>query len=153
MNRLTFLDNGKPAFRHCDCIYKIDVANRLYAYEDTGLSPEEVKRLKERISPISPFSDDKIDELEEAIDNLRFRLSVYEQRLADGRMIELPCKVGDTVYELRYNHCCTCPDQDYYSIDEKSFSLDMLNEINKTVFLTREEAEQSLKECENKTTI
>ncbi len=149
MNRLTFLDNEKPAFRFQNCVYKIDVADKLYAYEDTGLSPEEVKRLKERIFPISPFGDDKIDELEDAINNLRFQLSIYKKKVADGRMIELPCKMGDTVYELRYNHCCTCPDKDYYSIDEKKFSLDMLNEINNTVFLTREEAEQALKGREN----
>lgn len=60
-------------------------------------------------------------------------------------VVVLPCNVGDTVYKLHYNHCCTFPDQDYYSIDEKKFSLDMLKEINNTVFLTRDEAEQTLK--------
>ncbi len=143
MDKLTFLDNGRHAFKFCGCVYKMEVADKLYAYEDTGLSPEEVQRLKERIG------DDKIDKLEETIDNLRFQLSVYKQKLADGRIIELPCKIGDTVYELSYHHCCTCPDWDFYSIDKGRFCLDMLNEVNKTVFLTREEAEQALKECEN----
>lgn len=46
MNRLTFLDNGSPAFKLGDRIYKNDIARRLYAYESTGLSPEEIKHLK-----------------------------------------------------------------------------------------------------------
>ncbi len=78
---------------------------------------------------------------------------VIADYLLENGVIVPPCKVDDTVYEIQYNHCCTCPDFDYYSINEKRFHLDMLNEINKTVFLTREEAEQSLKERENKTTI
>lgn len=165
MNRLT----GRDEFGNADIIALSDTMPEIYAglsfseanaltnalnrladYEDTGLSPEEVNRLKERISPISPGGDDKIDEMEEALDNLRFQLSVYEQKIADGRMIVLPCKVGDTVYEIQYNHCCTCPDRDYYNIKEKKFSLDMLNKINNTVFLTREEVEQVLKGCEKK---
>ncbi len=69
--------------------------------------------------------------------------------LLENGVIVLPCKVGDTVYELKYYHCCTNPELDFYDIDEKSFGLDMLNKIGKTVFLTREEAEQALKEREN----
>ncbi len=46
MDRLTFLDNGKPAFRFRGCVYKIDIADKLYAYEDTGLTPEEIVALK-----------------------------------------------------------------------------------------------------------
>jgi len=39
------LDNGKPAFKHGACIYKINVADRLCAYEDTGLTPKEITSL------------------------------------------------------------------------------------------------------------
>lgn len=46
VNKLTFLDNGSPAFKLGDRIYKNDIARRLYAYESTGLSPEEIKHLK-----------------------------------------------------------------------------------------------------------
>lgn len=46
MDRLTFLDNGGPAFRFKGCVYKIDIAQRLYAYEETGLTPAEIEALK-----------------------------------------------------------------------------------------------------------
>ena len=46
MERLTFMDNGKPAHRFKNCVYKNEIAQKLYAYEDTGLTPEEVEALK-----------------------------------------------------------------------------------------------------------
>lgn len=46
MDRLTFLDNGEPAFRFKGCVYKIDIAQRLYAYEETGLTPAEIEQMK-----------------------------------------------------------------------------------------------------------
>ncbi len=46
MERLTYLNNGKPAFMFNGCEYKINVSSRLYAYEETGLTPEEIKALK-----------------------------------------------------------------------------------------------------------
>lgn len=48
MDRLTFLDNGSPAFNLRDCVYKNEIARKLYAYEDTGLTPAEVVILKAR---------------------------------------------------------------------------------------------------------
>lgn len=46
MERLTFMDNGEPAYRFKACVYKNEIAQKLYAYEDTGLTPEEVEALK-----------------------------------------------------------------------------------------------------------
>ena len=46
MDRLTFLDNGNPAFNLRDCVYKNEIARKLYAYEDTGLTPEEITAMK-----------------------------------------------------------------------------------------------------------
>ncbi len=80
-------------------------------------------------------------------DERRERLADF---LLEHSVIVLPCKVGSTVYKVNYNHCCTCPDLDYYSIAEKSFNLNMLNDIGKTVFLTHEKAEQALKERKQK---
>ena len=34
MERLTYLNNGKPAFMFNGCEYKINVSSRLYAYEE-----------------------------------------------------------------------------------------------------------------------
>lgn len=49
MDRLTFLDNGSPAYRFKDCVYKNEIARRLYAYEDTGLTPEQITAMKEKL--------------------------------------------------------------------------------------------------------
>ena len=46
MDRLTFLDNGSPAYRFKGCVYKNEIARKLYAYEDTGLTPEEIIAMK-----------------------------------------------------------------------------------------------------------
>ncbi len=45
MDRLTFLDNGEPAYRFKGCVYKNEIARRLYAYEETGLTPEKITTL------------------------------------------------------------------------------------------------------------
>ena len=78
-------------------------------------------------------------------DERRGKLADY---LLENGVIVLPCKVGDTVYERKYYHCCTNPELDFYDIDEKTFGLNMLNKFNKTVFLTREEAEKAIKKRE-----
>lgn len=46
MSRLTYLDNNRPAFKFNDTVYKIEVSNKLYEYENTGLTPEEIKDLQ-----------------------------------------------------------------------------------------------------------
>lgn len=48
-----------------------DFANKLAAYEDTGLTPEEIEQMKERLA-VDPSGSDKIDELEEAIGFIEF---------------------------------------------------------------------------------
>ena len=65
----------------------ISAANRLAAYEDTGLTPEQCENAKTIIE--SAFSDDtsKVERIRELLKADR-----------DGRLVVLPCKVGDTVY-------------------------------------------------------
>lgn len=83
---------------------------------------------------------------------LRARLEQYEDAEAKGRLVELPCKVGDTVYRV----CKKKYDVDGYrmqwyedwGIVTHGFSLGNMNELGKTVFLTREEAEAALKGAE-----
>lgn len=43
MDRLTFLDNGSPSFI---CGDWTKVVRKLYAYEGTRLTPEEIEQLK-----------------------------------------------------------------------------------------------------------
>lgn len=97
------------------------------------------------------------------------KLAEYEDLEEQGRLIKLPCKVGDTVYCIfnRYTKCtfnneefdeCSCQGCEYecdskkenYVQDMRAYSLDWivtnLKNFGKTVFLTKSEAEAKLKE-------
>lgn len=87
------------------------------------------------------------------------KLGKYEDLEEQGRLVKLPCKVGDTVYvptrdfisELRIVHISISKnntffhwmlnDGIYQNLDGFSF-----DKIGKTVFLTKSEAEAKLKE-------
>lgn len=92
------------------------------------------------------------------------RLRELAQAEKTGRLVVLPCKVGDTVYRVgasickwrESNHCDEYCDGWQYrdcwegtrAVLEEKFSLCDLESISKTVFLTREAAEAALKERE-----
>ena len=87
------------------------------------------------------------------------KLAHYEDLEQQGRLIELPCKVGDTVYRI-FAYCdsesgavCsvhTCPcDYKNYEIFEKKFEISDFDKFGKTIFLNKAEAEAKLKELNN----
>lgn len=61
----------------------------------------------------------------------------------EGIIIELPCKVGTIVFTIYEFHCPICK-KDHNRIELRQFELPMLLDIGKTVFLTREDAEERL---------
>lgn len=65
----------------------------------------------------------------------------------EGKIVELPCKVGDTVYVIVSKKCGFWQDgYSYrYEIIPATFIIEMINDIGKIVFLTVKEAEQVLK--------
>lgn len=66
-----------------------------------------------------------------------------------GRLIELPCAVGDTVYKIDWEYEDSfLPETKYYYVNETKFDLWMLSIIGEWVFLTKEEAEAKLAEME-----
>lgn len=75
------------------------------------------------------------------------KLKHYEDLEEQGRLIELPCKVGDTVYVIDYEYEEMYePSSKYPIILEHEFELYMITELGTWVFLTKEEAEARLKE-------
>ena len=118
-----------------------EIANRLAEYEDIGLEPEKIVFLKNVVE--YAFSDKP-----EFTEHIRELLRAEK----DGRLVVLPCKVGDTIYR------CGDPIKKIYEWqiayvevyeDETVFVDDSDNtfveaDIGKTVFLTREEAEKAL---------
>lgn len=69
------------------------------------------------------------------------KLAEYEDLEEQGRLVKLPCKVGDDVYYI-----LGIPNKTPCAIDKCTFELSDINKIGKTLFLTREEAEEGLKE-------
>lgn len=125
--------HGKPMV-DCTALYcRNRLKARLAAYEDTGLTPEEVNdavvgaRLMAKAKVVSVFGV--------AAERL---LELAEAEKA-GRVVVLPCKVGDTVYTLRRTFCGA----DF--VGETELWWTDIPQLGKTVFLTREEAEEALR--------
>ena len=79
-----------------DCPFEIAVCERLAAYEDTGLTPEEIK---------APFTEDTMINLAaQALGVEPSRLRELAEADKDGRVVVLPCKVGDTVWFKTYKN-------------------------------------------------
>ena len=80
----------------------------------------------------------------EEIDAVYRKLKEYEDLEEQGRLIKLPCKVGDTVYHVVQGRIVEVSNVDLFflllSVAE--------NRFNNSVFLTKSEAEQKLKEME-----
>lgn len=72
------------------------------------------------------------------------RLRELAEADEDGRVVVLPCKVGDTVYILRRAF------DGADVVGETELWWDDIPQLGKTVFLTREEAENALQEMEGK---
>ena len=130
---------------------------RLAAYEDTGLTPEEIKTLGEKLkrSAVAIIEESKHQER-------MLKMLELERAEAEGRLIVLPCKVGDAVWMLvdEFDGKTLVPKAKPRVIDGiGGNSLNMVwmvsknpfelrfhpSEFGKTVFLTREEAEAALK--------
>ena len=155
MERMTFGGNFCDIAQCRDSACKYDknctqkeVWERLKAYEDAGLSPQACTEARE---------------IEETLSGYDYSISrMVELMKADveGRVVVLPCKVGDTIYFVNAKHILEFTVVGYamdetgiswvYSehVDktghtyERTFSSDR---IGKTTFLSREEAEKAMK--------
>ena len=77
------------------------------------------------------------------------RLAELEDKIEQGTLIELPCKVGAIIYYVGSYQIGTWKKKIRYDIFEFPFTLDMLDTYGNNWFLTREEAEKRLKELQN----
>lgn len=127
----------------------------LRAYKATGLKPEEVLP-KDKADEIA-LKLMRLADLESLCNYTRLRELAEADK--DGRLVVLPCKAGDTVYEvtsrktiseyrvkaIRVELFCTFIEWDIVAgfVDKSIFGVPV-DEIGKTVFLTREEAENAL---------
>ena len=131
---------------------------RLKAYEDTGLTPEEIK---------APFTEDAMINLAaQALGVDIGRLRELAEADKEGRCIIPPCKVGETVYFVNAKQILEFAVVGY-AVDETGISwvhsehVDKIGNTNertfspdrfgKNTFFTHEEAEKALQEMEGAT--
>ena len=152
MERLTFEGNfcdiaqctSTPGGSFCEdgsCSAR-KVWERLKAYEDTEREPEEIDmdhEAAEQLRHLCHGCDlDRLEKLAEAD--------------RDGRVVVLPCKVGDKLYrvfageifEHRVGSMKYFAIQGQWDIETYPFCPCVESSIGKTIFLTREEAEKAL---------
>ena len=139
MERLTFEGNfcDIAQCREIPCSYngscsQREVWERLKAYEDTGLEPAMCANYK-------TFEDEAISK------GVTFKriIALMEADRA-GRLVVLPCKVGDTVYRI-FNPPSREPVISAHTLMSVDYIVRWIDKFGKTVFLTREEAEKALK--------
>ena len=75
------------------------IYNRLAAYEDTGIEPEEASALQ--MHPDHAYAD-YVRALWHDIGGME-RMEELVKAEREGRLLVLPCKVGTPVYRLEYN--------------------------------------------------
>lgn len=137
MERLTYFKDGYWRVNFSGVQYQADFVDRLAAYEDTGLTPEEIK---------APFTEDTMINLAaQALGVEPSRLRELAEADKDGRVIILPCKVYETDGVRVYEH--TVREVIYETAGGPAFDK---NAIGKSIFLTREEAERASREMEGK---
>lgn len=145
MERLTYWNEEYGCWSyHCG---SGEAANRLAAYEETGLTPQACAEAREAGKVLS------------SCDISFRRLAELLTAGRDGRLVVPPCKAGDTVYEvtsrktiseyrvkaIRVELFCTFIEWDIVAgfVDKSIFGVPV-DEIGKTVFLTREETDRAL---------
>ena len=200
MERLTKYNTGKGHYVSAigsgqGCWTRI--INQLAAYEETGLTPEQVAAMKAELQDERYRHDRYADYSrgqDEVIDRLKAELRAYQdtgltpeicaaykkfedeaiskgvtfnrivelmEAEKDGRLVVLPCRAGDTVYDTRQDidsrrknvvvplsvsgfDVTLCVWETWYGPFPK------LKDFGKTVFLTHEEAEAALRGGEGK---
>ena len=148
MERLTYRDkDGFPIMKKRGG-FKQGGVERLAAYEDTGLEPEEVLP-KDKADEIA-LKLMRLADLESICSYTRLRELAEADK--DGRLVVPPCKMGDKLYrvfageifEHRVGSMKYFAIQGRWDIETYPFCPCVESSIGKTIFLTREEAEKAL---------
>lgn len=133
----------------------VAVAHRLAAYEDTGLTPEEIERVINAYGRGQTLRTENALRLEAVKDISTDRLRELAEADKDGRVVVLPCKVGDVVYGfygektilpmvtkwIETNTDGWCIAAQYTPMAPKFYRF---SDFGKTVFPTREAAKKAL---------
>lgn len=131
-----------------DCPFDETICEHIAAYEDSGCAPEEVLP-KDKADEIA-LKLMRLADLESLCSYDRLRELAEADR--DGRVVVLPCKVGDVLYRASPSGVVVhrVANVVYRGITNRWYIDTIPNlpyaseELGKTTFLTREEAEKAL---------
>ncbi len=146
--------------------------DRLAEYEDTGLTPEQIREIdrlySEKCKELVEINKNYLTGLELAnIAVAMNELRRYKDLEEEGKLIELPCAVGDKIWDIDYgiHRCFNVTGFSFGDLNDDDDEIKILDqivvyytnsigsltgsfaasEIGKSVFLTREKAEAVLK--------
>lgn len=140
------------------CPFEAAVCDRLAASTSTGLTPERCAEFARA------DAEGRYIVMRDAEQEGVARLRELAEADKDGRVVVLPCKVGDTVFarlDNKSKYVCECKVKQIVvgnigfvtfapiGAPEREYDVS-LRGFGKTVFLTREEAEKALAEMEGK---
>lgn len=120
--------------------------SRLALYEETGLGPEEIKELK-----ADWYVANQLIQEYKAIGKVEHALSLLKAE-HDGRLLVLPCKIGDTLYMIVKK---PIPEKGWlryvrrFSLTYKNLAW-VLRCLGKRVFPSSKEAEAAISDMERK---
>ena len=97
MDRLTYRDKDGMAMMKERGGWKSGGIERLAAYEDTGLEPEEIERIVYAYGRGHTLRTESAERLEIVREIKTDRLRELAKAEKDGRLEVLPCKVGDHI--------------------------------------------------------
>lgn len=132
-----------------------DILEKLAHYEDLEEQLEKLYGGKMSLDEVAENLNRIVQNGEEKLDYARILTNAEAEKWdkwkdleKQGRLIELPCKVGDKVYSV---HSAGLSHAVIAEVDTDAFFLMLCvaeGRIGKTVFTTKEEAEAKLKEME-----
>ena len=113
---------------------------------DYSINEDFCKETMEMMREFIGHASHRLDCEESRVKSLKSKLKNYKDLEEQGLLLRLPCKTGSTVYHIVNKRILEVENVDLFflclCVAECRFG--------KTVFLTKEEAEQKLKEMENK---
>lgn len=125
-----------------DCPAFDKLIERLAAYEDTGLTPERCAEFARA------DAEGRYIVMRDAEQEGVARLRELAEADKDGRVVVLPCKVGDVLYAAESATVIPLHVMEvaiYLALEgEDGGDYEQISNIGKTVFLTREEAEKAM---------
>ena len=162
MERYTYFDSGKFRLKIDGTEYSGDWVDRLAAYEETWLEPEEIERILDSYGRGMTLRTENAQRLEIIKEIPINRLRELAQAKKEGRLVVLPCDVGDKLYDVTLGEVrektvislsmLLSKSVNHLVIHAENFrnavTSHELQDIGKNIFLTREAAEAALEEKE-----